>query len=79
MCAERTATFAAVSQGVRKMAAIAVVGSGERPTWPCGACRQVLHEFGPDLLVVSEGASGEREERRLGELLPDAFGPDDLK
>lgn len=79
MCAERTAVHAAVSQGVRKIDLIAVVSGNERPTWPCGACRQVLHEFGPDLLVVSEGSSGERMERRLSELLPDAFGPDDLR
>jgi cytidine deaminase len=79
MCAERTAVHTAVSQGVRTIEAIAVVSGNERPTWPCGACRQVLHEFGPDLLVVSEGLGGERTERRLSELLPDAFGPDDLR
>jgi cytidine deaminase len=79
MCAERTAVHTAVSEGVRKIEAIAVVSGNERPTWPCGACRQVLHEFGPDLLVVSEGSGGERMERRLSELLPDAFGPDDLR
>jgi cytidine deaminase len=40
---------------------------------------RVLHEFGPGLLVVSEGSDGRRMQRRLDELLPDAFGPDDLK
>lgn len=79
MCAERSAVFAAASEGVRKIAAIAVVGPNEEPIWPCGACRQVLHEFGQDLLVVSEGSAGDRQRRRLSELLPDAFGPDDLK
>jgi cytidine deaminase len=79
MCAERTAVHAAASRGVREIAAIAVVASNEEPTWPCGACRQVLHEFGPGLLVVSEGSGGRRMQRRLDELLPDAFGPDDLK
>ncbi len=79
MCAERTAVHAAVAQGIREISAIAVVASNETPTWPCGACRQVLHEFGPDMLVVSEGSSGDRMEKRLSELLPDAFGPDDLR
>jgi len=79
MCAERTAVHAAASRGVREIAAIAVVASNEQPTWPCGACRQVLHEFGPGLLVVSEGSGGRRMQRRLDELLPDAFGPGDLK
>lgn len=78
MCAERTAVHTAASQGVRKIAAIVVVSGNDRPSWPCGACRQVLHEFGPDLLVVSEGVSGEREERRSSDLLPDPFGPGDL-
>jgi cytidine deaminase len=79
MCAERTAVHTAASQGVRNIEVIAVVSGNERPTWPCGACRQVLHEFGPDLLVISEGSGGERMERRLNDLLPDAFGPDDLR
>jgi cytidine deaminase len=79
MCAERTAVHTAASQGLRSFRAIAVVSGNDRPTWPCGACRQVLFEFGPDLLVVSEGTSGERMQRTLSELLPDAFGPDDLR
>ena len=78
MCAERTAAHRAASEGVRRLTAVAVVASNEQPTWPCGACRQVLHEFGPDLLVVSEGLGGERRELRLSELLPEAFGPADL-
>ena len=78
MCAERTAVHTAAAQGIREIGAIAVLASNETPTWPCGACRQVLHEFGPDMLVISEGSTGDRLQRRLGELLPDAFGPDDL-
>ena len=78
VCAERTAVQAAVSGGVRRLVAVAVAASAEAPTWPCGGCRQVLHEFGPDMLVVSEGDSGERQQRRLADLLPDAFGPRDL-
>ncbi|MGH2677427.1 MAG: cytidine deaminase [Actinomycetota bacterium] len=78
MCAERTAVFHAVAQGVRRLRAVAVVASNDEPTWPCGACRQVLYEFGPDLVVISEGKGGRRQERSLGELLPEAFGPNDL-
>ena len=79
MCAERNAVHTAVVRGSLRIAAVAVVGPNEDPSWPCGACRQVLHEFGPDMLVISEGSSGTREERTLRELLPDAFGPDDLR
>ena len=78
MCAERNAVHTAVVRGSLRVAAVAVVSSNQEPAWPCGACRQVLHEFGPGMLVISEGAGGNREERSLSELLPDAFGPDDL-
>ncbi|MGH2711853.1 MAG: cytidine deaminase [Actinomycetota bacterium] len=79
ICAERNAVHTAVVRGTSSIAAVAVAGPNEEPSWPCGACRQVLLEFGPDMLVISEGTGGKREERRLSELLPDAFGPDDLK
>ena len=78
MCAERTAAFRAASEGVRSFAAVAVVGSNDGPAWPCGACRQVLWELGPEMLVVAEGLGGHREERPLADLLPKAFGPADL-
>ena len=76
VCAERSAVQAAVSDGVRTLVAVAVQGSREGPTWPCGGCRQVLYEFGPEVIVVSEDASGKREERPLAELFPEPFtGP----
>jgi cytidine deaminase len=78
MCAERTAMFHTAAQGARRVTAMAVAASNDEPTWPCGACRQVLYEFGRDMSVISEGLGGRREERRLSDLLPDAFGPDDL-
>ena len=78
MCAERTAVHHAVAEGIRGLVAVAVSASGETLAWPCGACRQVLHEFGPETIVVSEAPDGRREERTLPRLLPDAFGPDDL-
>jgi cytidine deaminase len=79
MCAERNAVHTAVVRGTLRIVAVAVVGPNEEPSWPCGACRQVLHEFGPDMVVVSEGSGGKREEQQLSNLLPDAFGPEDLK
>jgi cytidine deaminase len=79
MCAERNAVHTAVVRGTLRIEAVAVVGPNAEPSWPCGACRQVLNEFGPDMLVFSEGSGGKREQRRLAELLPDAFGPGDLK
>lgn len=78
MCAERSAVFSAVSQGVRAVTAVGVVSSSAAETWPCGACRQVLHEFGPGLLVVTEDEEGRPVTRGLDELLPEAFGPSDL-
>ena len=78
-CAERLAVGRAASEGARELVAVAVVGRTDSFTWPCGGCRQVLYEFGPDLVVISEGAGGNREERSLSDLLPDAFGPEDLR
>jgi len=75
-CAERSAVQLAVSEGARRLLAVAVSGSEEGPTWPCGGCRQVLYEFGPEMAVISEGTGGVREERLLTNLLPDPFrGP----
>jgi len=77
MCAERTAVFKAVSQGERKFLAIAVVT--ENGGSPCGACRQVLAEFGSDILVLVANESGQLlDESRLFDLLPGAFGPEHL-
>jgi cytidine deaminase len=73
VCAERTAVQTAVSEGARRLIAVAIRGSEDSVTWPCGGCRQVLYEFGPEMIVVSESDGGKREERRLADLLPDAF------
>ena len=78
ICAERVAAASAIAAGARRIEAIAITSSAARATPPCGACRQVLHEFNPDMLVVSEGMTGERKEWRLSELLVDGFGPSDL-
>ena len=72
VCAERSAVVGAVAQGVRRFRAVAIVTGGERPVGPCGACCQVLAQFAPDLVVVSE-AGGLRKQWTLGELLPVPF------
>ena len=77
-CAERTAIVKAISEGARKFTAMAIATSLDRPLMPCGACRQVLFEFAPDLRVIVLGADGKRLETFLGDLLPEAFGPADM-
>jgi cytidine deaminase len=77
MCAERVAVFKAVSEGEKKFTAIAVATSNGGT--PCGACRQVLSEFGLDTKVLILNGDGNIEqETTVGELLPGAFGPQDL-
>ena len=71
MCAERVALFKAVSEGKREFLAIAVI-SDSGPVTPCGACRQVLFEFSPNIRVLTEG-----QEHSLSELLPHAFSLQD--
>jgi cytidine deaminase len=78
VCAERNAVAAAIAAGERTIDCVAVVADGDRPTPPCGGCRQVLWEFGPSSLVVSETPGGTRAMWALEDLLPDAFGPGDL-
>jgi len=72
ICAERMAVGAAVAAGKRKLVRVAVVSAVEPPATPCGACRQLLAEFGLDLEII---AAGPKSERRwtLRELLPEAF------
>jgi cytidine deaminase len=79
VCAERNAVAAAVLAGHRQVQAVAVVADNDDPTPPCGGCRQVLNEFGPQMLVVCQGAGGRRAEWVLSAILPHAFGPRDLQ
>jgi cytidine deaminase len=75
ICAERAAVAAAVGAGVRHIRRAVVVTDSDPPAAPCGACRQVLSEFGPDMLVEAVGP--ERTSRwSMRELLPAAFGPE---
>lgn len=76
-CAERVAIFKAVSEGHRRFDAIAVVAGTNGPTAPCGACRQVMYEFAPEIRIIMEDINSERKEALLKHYLPDAFGPDD--
>jgi cytidine deaminase len=78
-CAERTALFTAVAAGEREVVAVAIYTPTRSATAPCGACRQVLNEFGADALVISVCDSDQRSEMRLSDLLPAAFGPANLK
>ena len=76
ICAERTAAVKAVSEGERDFVAIAVVT--ENGGTPCGACRQVLAEFGPNMRVLVADVAGQYRAYRLSELLPQHFGPSQL-
>ena len=78
ICAERVALFKAVSEGYRKFKAIAVVADTDGPVSPCGACRQVLSEFG-DMDVIMANVKGDMEVMKLSELLPESFTPEDLR
>jgi cytidine deaminase len=73
MCAERVAMFKAISEGHRAFARIAIVADTERPTPPCGACRQILWEFGGNLEVVLANLFAEKGRYRLTDLLPLPF------
>ena len=73
ICAERVAMFKALSDGHREFRRVAVVADTEAPTPPCGACRQILWEFGGDLEVVLANLARETGRHRLGELLPLPF------
>lgn len=72
VCAERVAVFKAVSAGEREFTALALVTSNGAS--PCGACRQVLREFAPDLTIYIADADGNYRQTSVAALLPDSFG-----
>lgn len=78
LCAERVAVFKAVSEGMRRFSAVAVVADAPRPPAPCGPCRQILWEFCGDVLVHMDNLRGGRITRRLSELLPLPFDRNNL-
>lgn len=77
-CAERVAVFKSVSSGHQRLVAVAVVTDVTPPVSPCGACRQVLHDFGPDMVVVLANTDGHQRTVPLSALLPDAFRPEQV-
>lgn len=76
MCAERAAVFEAVCAGERSFEAVAVVT--ENGGAPCGSCRQVLREFGEEIVVLIGDVHGNWRETTVGDLLPDSFSVADL-
>lgn len=79
LCAERAAIAKAVSEGEKKFQAIAVVADSNEAVTPCGACRQVIAEFGREIIVVMANLKGKARVKKVSELLPDSFGPSHLK
>ncbi|MFX1473902.1 MAG: cytidine deaminase [Promethearchaeota archaeon] len=73
VCAERTATYAAVCHGSTQFQKLVIVVNQQNPSLPCGACRQVLHEFSPELEILAIGNTGKILRAKLTELLPNAF------
>ncbi len=73
VCAERVAVFRAVADGAREFTAVAIATTSDTLTPPCGACRQVLYEFAPELVILLINSKGERARYRLKELMPLAF------
>jgi len=73
VCAERAAVFKAVSEGHRRFVRVAVVADTAEPTPPCGACRQVLWEFGGNMEVILANLTEEKARHFLQDLLPYAF------
>jgi cytidine deaminase len=77
ICAEQTAVVKAVSEGQREFVAIAIVTRNGGS--PCGACRQVMHEFAPRLRVLLADEAGHTRSYTLDQLLPESFGPESLQ
>ena len=73
MCAERVAMFKAISEGHRAFTRIAIIADTNQPTPPCGACRQILWEFGGNLEVILANLQHEKGTHRLEDLLPLPF------
>jgi len=77
-CAERSAIFNAVSGGEKKLECVVIYTPTPGATTPCGACRQVINEFGPEARVISFCSGRGQLDVPIGALLPGAFGPRDL-
>jgi cytidine deaminase len=78
VCAERTAIFSAIAAGEKRIAAVAVIADTPEPTAPCGACRQVMAEFGVEDVIMAN-TKGEICKLKLRELLPYSFSGSDIR
>lgn len=78
VCAERVAISKAISEGSYKFEAMVIIGDTNRPCSPCGACRQVISEFGEDIKIVMSNLKGDVKIKKISELLSEAFNKNDL-
>ncbi|MEP7146027.1 MAG: cytidine deaminase [bacterium] len=79
ICAERVAFTKAVSEGETKFIAIAISSSKDRFTYPCGACRQFMNEFGPELDVIIVRSKKDYIIKKLSDLFPGPFDKNSIK
>ncbi|HTS19947.1 MAG TPA: cytidine deaminase [Verrucomicrobiae bacterium] len=79
ICAERNAILQMAAAGERDIQAVIIYTPTEKVSAPCGACRQVINEFGPEARIVSVCDTNDRLDAPLSELLPHAFGPKNLQ
>ena len=79
ICAERSAVFHMIAEEQRRLIAVAIYTPTPTPHAPCGACRQVINEFGPRARLISVCDGPDMLRLSLAELLPRAFGPTDLE
>ena len=79
ICAERVAIYKAVSSGYKSFKALAIIGDTDDPCTPCGACRQVILEFSPDMEVIMTNLHQKIKITKAKELLPDMFQGGNLK
>lgn len=73
VCAERVALFKALSDGYREFDRLYIMSDLREPCPPCGACRQMLMDYAPDIRVIMYSSDGKKKEASLKSLLPDAF------
>ena len=79
LCAERTTIFKAISEGERKFKAIAITSDSPDYVTPCGACRQIIHDHCGEIDIICTNSKGDYKIFKTSELLPHAFGDEDLK
>ncbi len=79
ICAERVAIFKAISEGESEFTTIAITANTKEFCPPCGACRQVLIEFAPDLTIILLNNQGKTKQTKIADLLPEAFNKDFLE